>query len=66
MHIELLGRISRRATQKQPASFMSSASMFAFDPCVDPQFNQLQFVGFRKIRCTNHNSLWIIGLIWPS
>lgn len=66
MHIELLGRISRGAAQKQPASFMSSACMVAFDPCVHSQFNQLQFVDFRKIHCTNHNSLWIKGLIWPS
>lgn len=57
MYIELLGRISRKATQKQPVTLRSSASMVAFDPSVDPKSNQLQFVGFSKIRCTNHNNL---------
>lgn len=66
MYIELLGRISRKATQKEPVTLRSSASMVAFDPSVDPQSNQLQFVGFSKIRCTNHNNLWIKGLVWPS
>ena len=57
MYIELLGRISRKSTQKQPVALRSSASMVAFDPSVDPQSNQLQFVDFSKIRCTNHNNL---------
>ena len=62
----MLNYLAEWATQKQPMSFMSSAPMVAFDPCVDPLSNQLQFVGFRKICCTNCNNLWIKGLGWPS
>ena len=65
-YVELLGRISSKATQKQSASLMFNASVVAFGSCADPQSNQLQFVAFNKIHCTNHNSLWIKGLVWPS